>query len=190
MHSLLENDKITKLNISNNSKFTTNGFKYIAVYIKGSSKLNYLDLSYTQPDKKGIQYIMSSTTMKPSSLKILLLNGCGLRNQQLEVIATYIRKSSTINQLYLRSNKFINGGSLSIGVMLRDYDDNNHIETNLQRLYLDDNDLSQGIQYITQALKRNQSLLTLSICDCKIDSKGCLLVGEALVSVFEMNVNI
>lgn len=182
MHSLLNNDKIEKLNLSNNIKLTTNGFKYIAVYIKGSNNLNYLDLSYTQPDKKGIQYIMSSTTIKPSCLKTLLLNGCGLRNQQLELIATYIRKSSSINHLYLRSNKFMNGGSLSIGVMLRDYDDNIQIETNLTRLFLDDNDLSQGIQYITQALKRNQSLLTLSICDCKIDAKGCILVGEALVS--------
>jgi Ran GTPase-activating protein (RanGAP) involved in mRNA processing and transport len=185
MQSLLENDKITHLNLSNNPKISTPGFKYIAVYIKGSSQLTNLDLSYTQPDKKSIQYITSATakldsTATSPSLSTLLLNGCGLRNAQLEVLAAGIRKSSScIRQLYLRSNRFINGGALSIGVMLRDYDG----LQSLERLYLDSNDLSQGIQYIAQALRRNQSLLTLSICDCKIDAKGCVLLGEALVSI-------
>lgn len=142
-----------------------------------------LDISYTQPDKKSIQYIVNATmkneddNTKSPSLAKLALNGCGLRNYHMEVLASGIRKSC-IKHLYLRGNKFINGGSLSIGVMLRDYED---MSQSLVGLYLDNNDLSQGIEYITQALRRNQSLLTLSMCDCKIDSKGCILIGEALV---------
>lgn len=93
----------------------------------------------------------------------------------MEVLAAGIKKSC-LQQLYLRGNRFINGGALSIGVMLRD---SLH---HLQGLYLDNNDLSQGIEYIAQALRRNQTLLTLSMCDCKIDSKGCVLIGEALVN--------
>lgn len=37
MHSLLNNDKMTYVNLANNPKLTSNGFKYIAVYIKGVS---------------------------------------------------------------------------------------------------------------------------------------------------------
>lgn len=140
-----------------------------------------MDLSFTQPDKKSIQYITSATAkienISSPSLTTLLLNGCSLRNPQIEVLAGGIR-SSSIRQLYLRGNRFVNGGALSIGVMLRDYDDSLH---SLEGLYLDNNDLSQGIQYIAQALRRNQSLLTISMCDCRIDSKGCVLIGEALV---------
>ncbi|GAA5805982.1 hypothetical protein HPULCUR_011509 [Helicostylum pulchrum] len=195
MHSLLENDAITELSLANNPKLTTNGFKYIAVYIKGSSQLIRLDLSYTQPDKKAILYITNATIKNEidhnsPSLAKLLLNGCGLRNQHMEVLASGIKKSC-IKHLYLRGNKFINGGALSIGVMLRDYEDS---VQSLVGLYLDNNDLSQGIEYITQALRRNQSLLTLSMCDCKIDSKGCVLVGEALkynqhLEIFDMGYN-
>ncbi|KAG2229426.1 hypothetical protein INT48_004937 [Thamnidium elegans] len=195
MHSLLENDKISELSLVNNPKLTTNGFKYIAVYIRGSSQLAKLDLSYTQPDKKSIQYIINATIKNEidhnsPSLAKLLLNGCVLRNQHMEVLASGIKKSC-IKHLYLRGNKFINGGALSIGVMLRDYEDS---VQSLIGLYLDNNDLSQGIEYITQALRRNQSLLTLSMCDCKIDSKGCVLVGEALkynqhLEIFDMGYN-
>lgn len=88
-----------------------------------------------------------------------------------------MRKSSSIRHLYLRSNRFVNDGALAIGVMLRDYDNSSQ---SLEGLYLDNNDLSQGIQYIAQALRRNSSLLTLSTCDCRIDAKGCALMAEAL----------
>jgi Ran GTPase-activating protein (RanGAP) involved in mRNA processing and transport len=144
-----------------------------------------LDLSYTQPDKKSIQYITAATLKQdvssPSpSLYNLVLNGCNLRTPLLETLATGIRKpTSSLRQLSIRSNRIANTASaLAIGVMLRDYDDNLY---GLERLYLDNNDFSQGgIQYIAQALRRNQSLRYLSMCECRIDAKGCVLMGEAL----------
>lgn len=180
MHCLLNNDKMTYVSLANNPKLTSNGFKYIAVYIKGARQLCNLDLSCTQPDKKAIQYITSATTRNEKSdpsLKTLSFNNCGLRNAQIEVLASGMRKSSSIRHLYLRSNRFVNDGALAIGVMLRDYDNSSQ---SLEGLYLDNNDLSQGIQYIAQALRRNSSLLTLSTCDCRIDAKGCALMAEAL----------
>lgn len=65
--------------------------------------------------------------------------------------------------------------------MLRDYDNRDTAFKGIERLFLDNNDLSQGgIQYIAQALRRNQSLRYLSMCECKIDAKDCILLGEAL----------
>ncbi|CEG81164.1 hypothetical protein RMATCC62417_15394 [Rhizopus microsporus] len=68
-------------------------------------------------------------------------------------------------------------GALSIGVMLRDYDNTGG---SLEHLELDGNEIGTGIQYIAQALKRNQNLRTLSLRQCKLDAKGCSLIGEAL----------
>lgn len=148
-----------------------------------------MDLSYTQPDKKSIQYITAAAikedeTSTSPSLHNLVLNGCNLRTPLLEILAAGIRKpSSSLRQLSIRSNKIGNTASaLAIGVMMRDYDNSDLInQQGLERLYLDNNDFSQdGIQYIAQALRRNQSLRYLSMCECRIDSKGCALMGEAL----------
>ncbi|KAI7888801.1 uncharacterized protein EV154DRAFT_425064 [Mucor mucedo] len=46
MHSLLNNDKITQLNLANNPKITAVGFKYIAVYIKGVRSTLYIYIQY------------------------------------------------------------------------------------------------------------------------------------------------
>lgn len=146
-----------------------------------------LDLSFTQPDKKGIEYLITATLKHDisspiPSVKSLLLNGCSLRASQLQVLASTIRKSSTsLQQLSLRGNRIGTQGALTIGVMLRDYDNTEIAQQGIERLFLDNNDLSQGgIQYIAQALRRNQTLRYLSMCECKIDAKDCILLGEAL----------
>ncbi|KAF1807740.1 hypothetical protein V8B55DRAFT_1468399 [Mucor lusitanicus] len=187
MSSLLENDKIQHLSLANNPKLTNLAFKYIAIYIKGASQLASLDLSSTQPDKKSIQYLTAATLKHDiaspiPSLSSLLLNGCNLRAPQLEALATSIRKSNTsLHHLSIRGNRIGVQGALAIGVMLRDYDNRDTAFKGIERLFLDNNDLSQGgIQYIAQALRRNQSLRYLSMCECKIDAKDCILLGEAL----------
>ncbi|CEP06994.1 hypothetical protein [Parasitella parasitica] len=187
MSSLLENDKIKHLSLAGNSKLTNLAFKYIAIYVKGASQLASLDLSFTQPDKKSIQYLTTATlkydvSSNIPSLSNLRLDGCGLRAPQLEVLAATIRKFSTsLRHLSIRDNRIGIQGALAIGVMLRDYDNADSIQQGIQRLFLDRNDLSQGgIQYIAQALRRNQSLRYLSMCECKIDAKDCILLGEAL----------
>lgn len=152
-----------------------------------ASQLVSLDLSFTQPDKKTIQYLITATlkhdiSQSIPSLSSLLLNGCNLRAAHLEVLATTIRKSNTsLQHLSIRGNRIGTQGALAIGVMLRDYDNTNTAQQGIERLFLDNNDLSQGgIQYIAQALRRNQSLRYLSMCECKIDAKDCILMGEAL----------
>lgn len=140
----------------------------------------------TQPDKKSLQYILAASVKinkqdQAPSLYNLILNGCNLRIPQLETLSMGIKKqNSSIKQLSIRGNRILGQGALSIGVLLRDYDQS-ETANGLERLLLDNNDLSQGgIQYIAQALKRNQSLRHLSMCECKIDSKDFALICEAL----------
>ncbi|KAI8994629.1 hypothetical protein BDB01DRAFT_831593 [Pilobolus umbonatus] len=181
MHSLLHNDNITYLSLANNPDISTAGFKYIAIFTKASSQLVCLNLSYNLPDKKSIEYLTMATTKTAStspSLSYLILNNCSLRPGQLEILASGMKQqSSCLYQIALRDNRFGTQGSLQIGVMLRNY---SNIATGLVSLDLNGNNLNQGIQYIAQALKRNQTLKYLSLYGCKIDSNGCMFIGEAL----------
>ncbi|KAI8884811.1 RNI-like protein [Backusella circina FSU 941] len=177
MHSLLLNDQITYLSLANNPKIKTNGFKYIAVYIKGSTRLITLDLSYTQPDKRSIEYL--STAMTMSQITRLFLDGCHLRVTQFEQLSYLIKNTNTIKHISLRYNRVMNQQSaLWLGVFLRDYD--NALANGLQYLDISQNDLNQGIQYIAQALRRNINLQQLAMRECNLDAKGCALIGEAL----------
>lgn len=98
---------------------------------------------------------------------------------QLQTLASGVKKSH-LQHLTLHQNRMNHQGALSIGVMLRDYDNTGG---SLEHLELDGNEIGTGIQYIAQALKRNQNLRTLSLRQCKLDAKGCSLIGEALVSL-------
>ncbi|KAI7860994.1 hypothetical protein BDC45DRAFT_552330 [Circinella umbellata] len=186
LHTLLLNDTLKHLNLTDNKKLKTTGFKYIAIYVKGSTQLERLDLSMTNPDKKAIQYLaqaMTSTmnnnnnTSSPS-LKQLLLDGCLLKPPSLEILASGVRKSPHLRYLSLQRNKITHQGAVSLGVMLHDYDQEH--KKGLEYLNLNNNDIRQGVQYIAQALRRNRSLEELYMHDCKLDSKGCAFIGEAL----------
>lgn len=117
---------------------------------------------------------------KNNCLEKLLMDNCNLRQAQLEYLSNAIRKTR-ISYLSLCKNRFISQGGISIGVMLRDYDISVDYSYGLQQLILDYNEIRQDVQYIAQALRRNQNLKKLSMVDCKLDSNGCVLISEALV---------
>ncbi|KAI9312667.1 hypothetical protein BX666DRAFT_2030979 [Dichotomocladium elegans] len=171
LHALLLNDTLTHLHLANNKNIKTTGFKYIAIYVKGAAKLEYLDLSMMNPDKKSIQYLSQSIASNDAS-------GANTNNEHHNVD---LPAAPSIRYLKLDgSNCKINyQGAIWIGVMLRDYDSAENM-TGLYELNIDNNDIRQGIQYIGQALRRNHCLKTLSMRDCKLDAKGCVFIGEAL----------
>ncbi|CAO3591260.1 unnamed protein product [Absidia cylindrospora] len=191
LHSLLVVNRLQHLDLSDNKKIQVNGFKYISIFIKNASSLETIDLSGTNPDKKSIQYISQAlsyttkttttndTTATASKLTSLVMDNCNLRQQQLESLSNVIRRSS-VSYLSLRGNRINQQGAICIGVMLRDYDDSTGGIGGLQHLILDNNDIRQGVQYIAQALRRNQSLRLLSITDCKLDVQSCVSIAEAL----------
>ncbi|ORZ23359.1 hypothetical protein BCR42DRAFT_134371 [Absidia repens] len=193
LHSLLVVNRLQHLDLSDNKKIQVNGFKYISIFIKNASSLETIDLSGTNPDKRSIQYIsqaLSYTTKitttttdsakaAASKLTNLIMDNCNLRQQQLESLSNVIRRSS-VSYLSLRGNRINQQGAICIGVMLRDYDDSTGGNRGLQHLVLDNNDIRQGVQYIAQALRRNQSLRLLSITDCKLDVQSCVSIAEAL----------
>ncbi|CAG8822250.1 1617_t:CDS:2, partial [Racocetra persica] len=89
-HSLLVNDTVSYLNLSNNRRLRSNGFNYLAIYIKKSTTLSYLDLSGTYIDKKSAtflaQALVEGNNVSGAVLETLKLDGCGLKNNVLEVL--------------------------------------------------------------------------------------------------------
>lgn len=110
------------------------------------------------------------------------MDGCPLKAAQLEVLASKIRnQDNNLRHLSLAGQHRLlsQQGALSIGIMLRDYD--SHQLHGLRFLSLDYQEIdAYGMQYITQALRRNQQLKQLSMRECKVDAKSCHLLGEAL----------
>ncbi|KAI7867708.1 hypothetical protein BDF14DRAFT_1726040 [Spinellus fusiger] len=190
LHSLMVTNTLEELSLSFNPKLKTQGFKYIAIYIKGSQKLKKLDLSCTLPDKKAIGYIAQSLAKiegsEAPSLETLLLQSCRLSLPHLKVLSAGVRASACLRHLSLMYNRITHQSAIWVGVMLRDYDDLRHPQQGLESLMLDGNEIKQGIQSITQALRRNQRLRSLSLSGCRIDADGCKWIGEALVRCIDV----
>ncbi|CAG8770126.1 5228_t:CDS:10, partial [Cetraspora pellucida] len=197
-HSLLVNDTVSYLNLSNNRRLRSNGFNYIAIYIKKSTTLNYLDLSGTYIDKKSAtflaQALVEGNNMSGAVLETLKLDGPGIRR-------------SNLRYLSLRYNRINNTGAVWIGVMLRDYDTENlklddelsspviselnepaEIQEERSRLRkhgleildITGNDIKGGVQYISQALRRNKSLKELHSSENRIDFKGLIFIADGV----------
>ncbi|CAG8746539.1 3938_t:CDS:10, partial [Dentiscutata erythropus] len=209
-HGLLVNDTVSHLNLSNNRRLRSNGFNYIAIYIKKSTTLNYLDLSGTYFDKKSAtflaQALIEGNNMSGAVLETLKLDGCGLKNNVLEVLGPGVRRSN-LRYLSLRYNRINSSGAVWIGVMLRDYDTLNlriddeplspvHSEfdeqveiqaetsrirkSGLKILDVTGNDIRSGVQYISQALRRNKSLKELHLSENRIDFKGLIFIADGV----------
>lgn len=151
LHALLLNDTLCHLNLAENKNLKTTGFKYIAIYVKGASKLEHLDLSMTIPDKKAIQYLAQAIISPTSSatapsIKTLLLDGCVLKPPMIEALASGVRKSSCLRHLSLVNCKINQQGAIWLGVMLRDYDTDDSANIGLHQLNLDNNEIRQGVQ--------------------------------------------
>ncbi|KAI8062747.1 hypothetical protein BC940DRAFT_336230 [Gongronella butleri] len=183
LHSLLVANGLQHLDLSYNSKIQLKGFKYISIFVKNSNRLQSLDLSGTTPDKKAVQYLGQSLMQQSSrSLSSLILDRCAFRAPHLEALSGAVRRAG-LEHLSLKHNQLNQQAALHIGVMLRDYDDESNGSTSqngIRALVLDNNDLRQGIQYVAQALRRNHSLRSLSLVDCKLDAAACGHIAEAL----------
>ncbi|KAI9286379.1 hypothetical protein BC943DRAFT_18415 [Umbelopsis sp. AD052] len=195
LNGLLTSDSIKYLNIANNKKIKANGYKFIAIYMRESTSLQVLNLSLNNFDKKSVQMISQGLLSKKSNagLDTLIMDACLFRPSLLEALAVGVKNTASLKTLSLRNNRINHQGASWIGVMLRDYvslgfyagstesiSSTSSIQHGLERLALDGNDLRQGIQFVAQALKRNQSLKELGLNGCKIDARSAVYLGDAL----------
>lgn len=141
------------------------------------------------------------TSPNVQALQTLIMDACLFRPSLFEALAAGVKNSNSLKTLSLRHNRINQQGASWIGVMLRDYADRVHISSSgdsissdssiqygLERLALDGNDLRLGLQFIAQALKRNQSIKELGLSGCKIDARNLTFLGDTLVSDQQLRV--
>ncbi|KAI9142776.1 hypothetical protein BKA69DRAFT_248217 [Paraphysoderma sedebokerense] len=116
-------NSIKKLNVGYNKKIKGNGINYLAAFVRKSASLTHLDLSGLYlADGTSVHLIGNALTEGPdglgATLKTLVLDNCGLKNDGLNALAPYVRNSN-LHTLSLRSNKIDPIGAASFGKILR-----------------------------------------------------------------------
>lgn len=118
LHSLLLVDQVEELSLPGNDRLGTEGFKYVAIYVKKSRFLRFLDVSSTIPDRKAIKYLSHALMANEGSITELYLDDCCLGPSLLEPLVPAIRRSS-LHSLSLVGNKMGIMGAAWMGALLR-----------------------------------------------------------------------
>ncbi|KAI9034456.1 hypothetical protein DFJ74DRAFT_649592 [Hyaloraphidium curvatum] len=206
LNNLLTLDRLPWLNLSGNRKLSNNGLKFVAIYVKKSRTLRYLDLSRTALDKTACTFLTHALSMGPvpadskpedalgASLEVLKLEDCKLKASQLEVLATGIAFSN-LHYLSLRHNQLDANAASWVAEMIRPDDELRKIKfernsrlppaekrrkVGLGCLDMRENDIKSGVAAIAQALALNTALKQLVLRENKIDSRGLEVLAEML----------
>ncbi|KAJ1934357.1 hypothetical protein EC988_008837, partial [Linderina pennispora] len=134
VYSLLCNDSVRYLGLSNNSRLRSDGIRYISILIRHSKQLQVLDISGIAIRKKSAGYLAAAlaglgsnwavgrgsmrkkTSMcEQISLKALRMNSCGIKPAALAILASGVRLSP-LQHLSLRLNSLTS----SAGPILRE----------------------------------------------------------------------
>lgn len=133
LNNLLSLDSLPWLNISGNRKLSNNGLKFVAIYVKKSKSLKYLDLSHTALDRTACTYITHALSTGPAppdpstaapgaNLEVLKLEDCKLRSGQLEVLVPGVAFSN-LHYLSLRKNNLDADAASWVAEMIRPDDE-------------------------------------------------------------------
>ncbi|RKO92691.1 hypothetical protein BDK51DRAFT_49524 [Blyttiomyces helicus] len=188
LHAVLSCDSLPWLSVANNRKIRMNGMKYMAVYIKKSISLKYLDLSGLSFDKRGLAYLsyaLAQGSQVPpcgATLEVLKMEKCRLNAGLLEIIAPGIVKSRVTN-LSLRNNKMSADCGRPIAEMITIEMPSSRypgIARGLLTLDLRGNELRHGTAPIAEALATNDCLVELTLRDNKIDPVSLITLANAL----------
>ncbi|TPX49910.1 hypothetical protein SeLEV6574_g01189 [Synchytrium endobioticum] len=194
LHAILYRNELPWLSLSENRRLRGNGIKYIAVFIKKTKSLKYLDLSGLNIDRKGLAYINHALTPSDSqpigpTLEVLKLESCRLKGTILDTLIPGVRRSR-LTHLSLRDNKATWEAGQHIADMLISDDDvspdagtvtgNASVRKGLSSLDLRGNELRNGIAPICAALNENDTLRELDLRDNKIDGPALDIIASML----------
>ncbi|KAI8799418.1 hypothetical protein BJ742DRAFT_846016 [Cladochytrium replicatum] len=165
------------LSLANNRRLRTTGMKYVAVYVKKSKALQYLDISGLSLDKRGLLYLShalgqgSDTPPCGATLQILRLDNCRLRSTHVEALIPGIKKSN-LKTLLLRNDNLSWECATGIADMISG--------SRLEVLDLRGNDLRHGIAVLASAIAHSDTLRELHLRDNKMDPATFVTLCEAL----------
>ncbi|TPX37465.1 hypothetical protein SmJEL517_g00760 [Synchytrium microbalum] len=191
LHAILYRNELPWLSLADNRRLRGNGIKYIAVFIKKTKSLKYLDMSGLAVDRKGLAYLnhaLSPSDSQPlgPTIEGLKLENCRLRGNMLDTIVPGVRRSR-LTHLSLKDNKATWEAGQPISEMLLPDDDQPEAgmpmspkRQGLTSIDLRGNDLRNGIAPICAALNDNDRLRELDLRDNKIDGPGLDIIASLL----------
>ncbi|KAJ2123551.1 hypothetical protein IW147_002462 [Coemansia sp. RSA 720] len=121
-YSMLCNDSVRYLSLAHNSRLRSDGMRYMAILVRHSKQLRFLDISGVAIRKKSAGYLAAAlaglganwafgrgsmhkkdTTCEQISLRALQMNSCGLKPAALAILTSGVRLSP-LQHLSLRLN--------------------------------------------------------------------------------------
>ncbi|KAI9334782.1 hypothetical protein BDR26DRAFT_866766 [Obelidium mucronatum] len=171
--ALETSQSLSWISFCGNRKVRREGVKCISRLVrKLRRRLRYLDLSGMYIDEQGFTMLAKSVSysgeddLGPHCLEILKLDGCRLRNSELNALAMGLAQSN-ITYLNLRNNNipFDCAPALANLLNLCDYG-----SKSLQYLDLRGNNLRHSLGTLTRALMGNTSLISLNLKDNRLES--------------------
>ncbi|KAJ3242611.1 hypothetical protein HDU81_000056 [Chytriomyces hyalinus] len=180
LNALLISNTIAWLNLSGNALIRAPGFKSIAVLVKKSKHLKYLDISGIHVDDRSVKFMNQAlspneNTGLPPPLAILKLGNCRLRAEQLNLLAVGVHQSN-ISHLSFINNKmpFDCAPALAFFLSLCN-------TRSLVSLDLGGNaPLHHNFETLTRALASNTTLQYLSLRENDLDASNLTLLCASL----------
>ena len=203
LQALKENSNLQLLDLNGN-KVTGEAAENLASVIKNNSNLEQLGLANN--DLRTSSILILQAMKENSKLKALNLNGNNMTGEAAEDLASVIKNNSNLEQLGLANNDLKTSSVLVLQALkeiskLKDLNlnDNNITDqaaedlasviknnSNLEQLYLANNDLKTSSVLILQALKENSKLTVLNLNDNNMTGEA----AEDLASVIKNNSNL
>ena len=203
LQALKGNSKLKVLDLNDNN-MTGEAAEDLASVIKNSFNLKRLYLANN--DLKTSSVLVLQALKEISKLTVLNLNGNNMTVKAAEDLASVIKNNSNLEQLHLANNDLRTSSILILQALKKscrlkvlDLNCNNMTEkaaenltsviknnSNLEQLYLANNDLRTSSTLILQALKENSELKTLNLNSNNMTGKA----AEDLASVIKSNSNL
>ena len=203
LQAIKENSKLKALNLNGN-KMTGEVTEDLASVIKNNSDLEQIGLANN--DLKTSSVLILRALKENSKLKALDLNGNNMTGEAAEDLASVIKNNYHLEQLHLANNDLrtssililqaikensklkalnLNGNKMT-GEVTEDLASVIKNNSNLEQLYLANNDLKTSSILILQALKENSKLKALNLNGNNMTGQ----VAEDLASVIKNNSNL
>ncbi|KAI8978434.1 hypothetical protein BDB01DRAFT_799847 [Pilobolus umbonatus] len=177
LYSLLVSNTIEHLDLSHNS-FKMKGYKYIAIFMKESKTIQSINLSKNIIEKKGMHYIALGIQYA-KILKKLELNDCILRPPQIiSLLSESLKKTSSSCQLSFCNNRI---PPITAPYIASFISDRYNRTGGLRELDLSGNNLSSMIPLLTNELRKNISLTSLTMANCSLNTQSLCHLAESLM---------
>ncbi|KAI8843812.1 hypothetical protein BJ741DRAFT_257119 [Chytriomyces cf. hyalinus JEL632] len=180
LNALLISNTIAWLSLSGNTLIRAPGFKSIAVLVKKSKHLKYLDLSDIHVDDRSVKFLNQAlspneNTGSPPPLNLLKLGNCRLRAEQLNLLAVGVHQSR-ISHLSFSNNKMPFDCAPALAFFLSLCNGRSLVSLDLGG----NAPLHHNFETLTRALASNTSLRHLSLRENDLDASNLTLLCTSL----------